>query len=423
MAHIYANAYITIVAADGKDADHGIRGVDGSGEARKMGYSTIRLPDGSRITPSPTQTRLLQDTTWASRGWTFQEALFSRRMLVFNGSVTWMCHAATYEEPIRASAEDDDPRHPEELLSQQRNRPSNEPQALNFAMRPPLRPDLRQWTTLVESYNKRMLSFDEDVMNAFSGVTTTFNGLCNEAILWGIPEMSFDYCIIWKPRSSLRRRRASCNSSAENKLPSWSWAGWQGHIHHECSEGKPFEIKLQPVVKWYKSRTSDTVGSDLSLVKNAGSLHWPTAIRIPYSAPDNESRYLIFNAQRAWLLVGQYIEAADESWTAGIVSLYDKIGNWAGSLRLHTSPSNGPRIGEACELLALSLGSTETGSADQSSVLSDDAEHHPVTKVYEFYNVMWIEWENGIAYRKAVGTVYEDRWQMQNPKWIRVVLG
>ncbi|KAL8644098.1 MAG: hypothetical protein Q9226_007937 [Calogaya cf. arnoldii] len=147
MAQIYANAYITIVAADGKDADHGIRGVDGSGEARKMGYSTIRLPDGSRIIASPTQMRLLQDTTWASRGWTFQEALFSRRMLVFNGSVTWMCHAATYEEPIRAPAEDDNPIY-EELQQQllgsqprQWTQPRQEPRALHFAMSPPLGQD------------------------------------------------------------------------------------------------------------------------------------------------------------------------------------------------------------------------------------------------------------------------------------------
>lgn len=29
--------------------------------------------------------------------------------------------------------------------------------------------------------------------------------------------------------------------------------------------------------------------------------------------------------------------------------------------------------------------------------------------LYEFNNVMWIEWENGIAYRKALGIIVRDR--------------
>jgi hypothetical protein len=34
--------------------------------------------------------------------------------------------------------------------------------------------------------------------------------------------------------------------------------------------------------------------------------------------------------------------------------------------------------------------------------------------IYTFYHVMWIEWENGIAYRKAIGRVYQDTWERQN---------
>ena len=42
---------------------------------------------------------------------------------------------------------------------------------------------------------------------------------------------------------------------------------------------------------------------------------------------------------------------------------------------------------------------------------------------YSFYNVMCIEWENGIAYRRAVGTVYKEMWERQALEDINVVLG
>jgi len=42
---------------------------------------------------------------------------------------------------------------------------------------------------------------------------------------------------------------------------------------------------------------------------------------------------------------------------------------------------------------------------------------------YEFYNVFWIKWENGIAYRKGIGRVEKDIWEGQPLHWIDVALG
>jgi hypothetical protein len=42
---------------------------------------------------------------------------------------------------------------------------------------------------------------------------------------------------------------------------------------------------------------------------------------------------------------------------------------------------------------------------------------------YHFYNVMWIEWVNGIVYRKAIGRVRQDIWERQDLEWIDVTLG
>ncbi len=42
---------------------------------------------------------------------------------------------------------------------------------------------------------------------------------------------------------------------------------------------------------------------------------------------------------------------------------------------------------------------------------------------YEWYNVLWIEWEEEIAYRKGVGRIHKAAWEAQELEWIDVVLG
>jgi len=44
-------------------------------------------------------------------------------------------------------------------------------------------------------------------------------------------------------------------------------------------------------------------------------------------------------------------------------------------------------------------------------------------QVYEFYNVLWIEWQDGIARRKAIGRVWKKAWDMQTSEKVDVILG
>lgn len=84
MARIYASAEFTIVAAQGEDANYGIRGAGGPSEQREYTVSHRDfIHEGGNGFPWRSR--------WASRGWTFQEALFSRRLLVFNKEALWIC--------------------------------------------------------------------------------------------------------------------------------------------------------------------------------------------------------------------------------------------------------------------------------------------------------------------------------------------
>lgn len=42
---------------------------------------------------------------------------------------------------------------------------------------------------------------------------------------------------------------------------------------------------------------------------------------------------------------------------------------------------------------------------------------------YQFYNVMWIHWEDGVVYRCAVGRVLREVWGEHATEWVNVTLG
>jgi hypothetical protein len=47
----------------------------------------------------------------------------------------------------------------------------------------------------------------------------------------------------------------------------------------------------------------------------------------------------------------------------------------------------------------------------------------PRHEMYEFYNVLWIEWKKGVAYRKGIGRVMKDIWECQALESIDLTLG
>ena len=456
MASIYANAYFTIVAADGKDLNHGLRGIGGNAKPRNVNCGIIRFHDGQEMIAHRRKPVDLEDTVWGSRGWTYQEGLFSRRVLIFNGLVSWICRRSVWQENVCSPTED--------AKYALKHRPRS--WTLGLAAQIPRWPDLKRWADLVGQFNQRKLTFDKDVVDAFLGAISAFNCRFSSGILWGIPEMFFDYCILWKPTTALRRRTTSSAAT----LPSWSWVGLEGKIHlvgaWPIINDSPLldnqTVRLQPMVEWYKSRTltanpvsvKNTYHHLQRIYSNSESKELPAgwtrsmysegtpyythttvpSIRFRYpmplandgieSLPNNQDRFLSLKAQRAWLFMGPNSPPAHPSWTCCLICLVDKGGNWAGTLQLGTLSSDRPPVGESCELIALSLG-TVVNNGNYIGLLDEweMPERPRDSEIYTFYNVMCIEWENGIAYRRAVGTVYKEMWESQAREEIDVILG
>lgn len=347
--------------------------------------------------------------------WTFQEALFSRRILIFNGLVSWFCRTAVWEEHVSSPTEN--------TVYAFTHEPH--PYQLHLVADNPAWPDLDSWTEKVKEFNKRKLTYDKDVIDAFSGVTSVFNRCFSGGIIWGIPEMFFDYCIVWKPITVLRRRRVPSCSLLDGTLPSWSWAGWEGSIvptgsapmlnnHPQIDHNF---TKIRPVVQWYKSRNPTSTCFPVKNIYHSlqhtysnnpleqvptgwtreqyldGTSYYtndkvpsvrfrcpmPLANEDVSPFPNDQGRYLRFKSQRVWLFVGPELANIHDSWTTCPARLADDEGNWAGTIRLNMTRSDPSPRGEPCELIALSLATAVKGS-------DDDGQSHG-SEFYTFYHV------------------------------------
>lgn len=73
------------------------------------------------------------------------------------------------------------------------------------------------------------------------------------------------------------------------------------------------------------------------------------------------------------------------------------------------------RLNQQCELVVISSYSYNESSINWPPVYSPEMRHHQRPRSgdqYHFYNLLWIEWKNGIAYRKGLArvakSVYDD---------------
>lgn len=140
--------------------------------------------------------------------------------------------------------------------------------------------------------------------------------------------------------------------------------------------------------------------------------------------PGEQNPYLFFKAQRAWFSIGMGLEEDRISWTSCPACIIDTKGNVVGSIRLNVHRSDGPPVGETCELIALSLGAARIDRGYPGILSEWHMPNLPFNAgIYRFYFVLWIEWKEGIAYRKAIGTVFKDVWENQILEDIDIILG
>lgn len=239
MNEIYSGAYFTIIAAASTKGLYGYKQ-----------YNHVRLPHGStKVQHFHNQ---LLCSRWASRGWTFQEQLLSKRSIVFlDNFCFWDCQCAVWW-PGFIKFERQDSSTPDNRLSKARQTQSSNRHPFQKAVLERVErkystfgeesedhtslssvPDFRFYIELVCRYSNRNLTYDQDVLPAFSGVLEalarrSFRG----GFVCGLPALFLDSALLWQPLLIARRRSESPVGTATKiapiaPLPSWSWAGWQ----------------------------------------------------------------------------------------------------------------------------------------------------------------------------------------------------
>lgn len=258
MHGIYATSVLTIIAKDGQDAGHGLRGLRGTSAPRSIEQLVVPLAAGETIAmmESEYKPRVPSMFDYTQRMWTFQEEAFAKRRLIFEGGrVGWQCRCAHWYEH----------QHYHHVADRWEAKEGYGTFAYGGILKSP--PSLTNLGHLVHFFNKRNLGFDEDVFNAFSGLQTYLNRLYPSGLVLGHPELFFDISLCWRAEGSLRRRKVSeayTGDPVRNRLPSWSWVGWQGevdfprdqeHAPEPSSFGEGF---TQAVAEWYVLPTPDS---------------------------------------------------------------------------------------------------------------------------------------------------------------------
>jgi hypothetical protein len=222
---IYGCAALTIVAAAGSNSNAGLPSLNPN--SRKSFIIDEEIQGVRLITSLPDFAQSINNSTWESRGWTMQEKILSKRLLIFTEyQVFYHCNSATWCED--AIWESEDP-----YIQLQSRLGTLSPHLVRCALPHRSFTGVRKYSHLVTSYHDRQLSYESDALNAFTGVLTALGKELKTSFIWGLPESAFDDTLLWRSPIQMANLR-------REQFPSWTWLGWK-------ASGLPGDIEF-PVV-------------------------------------------------------------------------------------------------------------------------------------------------------------------------------
>ena len=461
MASIYSNSYLTLCAADGIDSESGLLGIPQCSAPRTVHQGVLVFADG------PTSSEWVKDmppkvSIYDERGWTFQEQLLSRRILSFTGNgLEWRC-AETFAK--------------EQTLEVTQF--ANTIVDSNIVRADTLWPCLKKFDSLLSSYLKRRLTYEEDILRAFSDILESLSSSMLGGFFFGLPQQFFDAALLWIPEKNLTQRVDLRSGKMKTPLPSWSWAGWKGArksqidpfgLCHERSNHvsgytrRQRLVDIYPCVTWFKINMDTLekvkISNDYARFRNDGLLgtitlplgwssyhdekdghyyymydnaprtytFWYPIPTLRGTEPASDRQWgpiLYFKTWRGYLEVGSPLPQDEEySEALPINSLYTSEGAWAGIVYVHHSPESEQK--QQCELVLISGGWSLEKNFGQSSWLPES--HHEERprsgEFYHFYHVLWIERHWNIAYRRGLGRLVKKVWDDLPKDEVEIFLG
>lgn len=217
---IYERSLVTIVALYGSNHHSGLPGLS---SVSRVPQHQQEIDKGRLVSSLPPISQLVAESTWNTRGWTYQEARLSRQCLFVTETQFYIvCRQSTWSESV--------PRGPESdgiasLLNS--SRLDFELFASESSVPPGYYVDRL-------TYTQRQLTYSEDILDAFRGTVQR----CGFHTLWGIPirpvqssvdcNAGFALGLLWMRRPSWQSspvfaaKRGS--GQRRNGFPTWSWS-------------------------------------------------------------------------------------------------------------------------------------------------------------------------------------------------------
>ncbi|KAI0144445.1 heterokaryon incompatibility protein-domain-containing protein [Xylariaceae sp. FL1272] len=233
MRNIYAGAKVTLVAAAGSHAN------------ARLVHTKVDSPDRSKCISIEGLAAMISQSTWSSRGWTYQELALSRRAIFFVPDGIYVaCQKEAWDVTSKQNS----------LASRYSNSHLlfNKPMALPY-----LGPNaqLHSYLHAVEQYSRRSLTYPGDALNAFQGILQTFRSTLDGAendFQHGLPTCAFDQALCF--------RTALHDPSCRRKnFPSWSWLGWAQAVtfdHTLIEQARTQNLIIQPRFEYTVKGTS-----------------------------------------------------------------------------------------------------------------------------------------------------------------------
>lgn len=258
---VYCHAAMTIVATDGTALD-GLPGINGT--SRVLEQNTARVAKDLGFMDVLHMDQNYENSLWTTRGWTFQESLCSKQILIITSSqVFWSCATSKCCETIAFEAFPT-ATAPDDILFSvlSEHRVFNEVGgAHNFT--------IDELGSMIRNYCLRKLTAQEDALDAFTGILKRVAVNTGHEFYWGHSVSTrFDESLAWvnnvkhgelehrrpeepeRRREMMHRARASDGTVRELHFPSWSWLGWKNVLG--VSRAVPKQVMTQPELEIMK---------------------------------------------------------------------------------------------------------------------------------------------------------------------------
>ncbi|KAF7856237.1 uncharacterized protein EAF02_011496 [Botrytis sinoallii] len=241
MDKIYSQSTLTIIATTAKCPSEGLPGIS---KPRIAVQKSLQMNSIHLVQWVSNIQYEIDNSVWKTRGWTYQEALLSRRRLVFTET---QCYFQCDAGGIRSGKGGGRMESIDYDLTTERHIQMRRRIPMIFRPRPKHYTDreISFFSLMVSEYTERQLSKDSDVLPAFLGILGMFTSECSifHGHIYGVPifessnkllpvdtTATLIMAITWKfywHFLNLESLFAATLPSRRRTSPSWTWCDWK----------------------------------------------------------------------------------------------------------------------------------------------------------------------------------------------------